>query len=89
MPQHVVSVANLVWMILGNSRSALTAAGIGVGMVGIVVVFADPWVDITVAAAGIVIAIAGAWEPDWKYLGDVYRIHPETLKTEYRKELAE
>ena len=74
---------------LGNFRSAVAAAGIAVGVGGLVVAFANPLVGITVTVAGISIGIAGIWEPNWEYLGNVYRIHPETLQIKWRKELIE
>ena len=74
---------------LGKFLSLLVAAGIGTGVVGLVVLFANPMVGGTVTVAGIVIGIAGVWEPDWEYLGNVYRIHPETVITKFRKELIE
>ena len=74
---------------LGKFRSLLVAAGIGTGVVGLVVLFANPLVGGTVTVAGIVIGIAGVWEPDWEYLGNVYRIHPETVISKFRKELIE
>ena len=73
----------------GNLDDLLVAAGVGTGMVGLVCIFANPLVSGVVSFAGIAISIAGAWMPNWKYLGDIYRYHPETLKIEYRKELVE
>ena len=67
----------------------MAAAGIAVGVTGLVVAFANPLVGITVTVAGISIGIAGIWEPNWEYLGNVYRIHPETLQIKWRKELIE
>ena len=67
----------------------MVPAGIGTGVVGLVVLFANPLVGGTVTVAGIVIGIAGVWEPDWEYLGNVYRIHPETVISKFRKELIE
>ena len=67
----------------------MAAAGLGTGVVGLVALFAGSEIGGPLTVAGIVIAIAGMWEPAWEYLGNVYRIHPETLTIKFRMEMIE